>query len=91
MDTTEKDKYVLEENHILNFLSSKEPNTKEYRDAVEALKILCEAQSKHKRFIIEPEVILTASLTLLEIVLIIRHEEFNVIVSKALSFVRLSR
>lgn len=74
--------------HILNGMSELEVGSEEYNLAAQSLKILCEARSKRPSFPIEPEAIVGALVNVLGIMLIIRHEEFNHVATRAIGFVR---
>lgn len=73
--------------HILTELSKLAPDSEEYTKAAENLKVLSEARSKKPYQIIEPEAILMAGVNILGIVLILYFERFNVISSRAMSFI----
>lgn len=83
-----KDGFAAEIDHILQYLKTCTPNSEDYTDAVDNLKTLCEARSKKQAFLIEPEVLLAAGVNILGILLILRHEQFNVIASRAINFIR---
>lgn len=83
-----KNDISVEVDRVVDFLSNRDPSTESYTDAVQNLKTLCEARAKKPASIIEPEVLVTAAVNLLGIVLILRHEQFNVVTTKAMSFIR---
>ncbi|NHJ86001.1 MAG: hypothetical protein FK734_11100 [Asgard group archaeon] len=72
--------------HILEYLSGKDPGTEEYQIAVDNLKVLCEAYDKMS-FRIKPDVLapVVGSLTLGFGIL--WHEKLAVITTKAFSLV----
>ena len=78
----------VEVDRVVDFLSKQEPNSEEYTHAVQNLKILCEARAKKQASFIEPDVLITAGVNLLGIILILRHEQFNVVTTKAMSLIR---
>ena len=78
----------VEVNRVVGYLSKQDPNTEEYTHAAQNLKTLCEARSKKQASLIEPEILISAGMNLLGVVLILRHEQFNVITSKAMNFIR---
>jgi len=75
--------------HVLGFLKSKEPNSEEYSEAAENLKLLCEARAKRPWSSLEPEMILTVAGNILAILVILNFEKTNIVVSKAFGLVRL--
>lgn len=77
-----------EVDRVVLYLSGQDPDSESYTHAVQNLKTLCEARSKKAASTIEPEVLITAGVNLLGIVLILRHEQFNVVASKAMTFIR---
>jgi len=77
-----------EVDRVVLFLSGQDPDSESYTNAVQNLRILCEARAKKSASIIDPEVIVSAGVNLLGIVLILRHEQFNVVASKAMTFIR---
>jgi len=77
-----------EVDRVVLYLSSQDPDSESYTHAVQNLKTLCEARAKKAASTIEPEVLITAGVNLLGIVLILRHEQFNVVTTKAMSFIR---
>lgn len=83
-----KNNISVEVDRVVAFLSNIDPNSEEYTQAAQNLKTLCEARAKKQAAIIEPEVLITVCANLLGIVLILRHEQFNVVTTKAMSFIR---
>lgn len=83
-----KNDISVEVDRVVEFLSHEDPSTDGYTHAAQNLKTLCEARAKKPAFLIEPEVLITASMNLLGIVLILRHEQFNVVTTKAINFIR---
>jgi len=77
-----------EVDRVILFLSGQDPDSETYTNAVQNLRILCEARSKKAASNIDPEVLIAAGVNLLGIVLILRHEQFNVVASKAMTFIR---
>jgi len=77
-----------EVDRVVEFLSRQDPDSESYTNAVQNLRILCEARAKKAASIIDPEVLVSAGVNLLGIVLILRHEQFNVVASKAMTFIR---
>lgn len=77
---------------VLTFLNSTDPSTEEYSVAVRNLKELCEAKGK-----LNPEllailaIVIPAMTSIFGIVLILNHEQLNVITTKALAFVARGR
>jgi len=83
-----KNDISVEVDRVVEFLSNLDPNSEEYTHAAQNLKTLCEARAKKQASVIEPEVLITVCANLLGIVLILRHEQFNVVTTKAMSFIR---
>lgn len=74
--------------HTLNRMSELDPGEQEYTEASQALRNLLEMRSKERAFPISPEVLVTLGMNLLSIILILRHEQFNVVTTRALQFLR---
>lgn len=74
--------------HVLKVLKMLDPATDQYNIAAQNLKLLCEARSKKPGYPIELDTVLNVLATLLNVVLILRHEQFNIIVSRAMGLVR---
>lgn len=83
-----KNDISVEVDRVVDFLSNQDPSTDEYTHAAQNLKTLCEARAKKQAFAIEPDILIAAGVNLLGIVLILRHEQFNVVTTKAMSFIR---
>lgn len=83
-----KNDISVEVDRVVEFISNLDPTTEDYTHAAQNLKTLCEARTKKAAFFIEPEVLITAGFNLLGIVLILRHEQFNVVTTKAINFIR---
>jgi hypothetical protein len=73
--------------HILNSMKSMDICSDEYSVAVKNLQGVCQARSL-KSNMIDPEAILMAVTNILGILLILKHENVNVIATKALSLIR---
>lgn len=73
---------------VLEFLACHNPNEEDYTKAVNNLKVLYEIKFKRKIFHIEPETIFTVLVGFIEILVVVKHEEFNVISSKAFNRIR---
>lgn len=84
----EREKLNAEIDRVISYLNSVNPDTEEYKVAVENLKVLYEMGYNEKTFLIRPETIFTEALKLLSLVLILRREEFYVITSRAFSWIR---
>lgn len=83
-----KNNISVEVDRVVEFLSDIDPSEEDYTKGVQNLKTLCEARSKKPGFLIEPDVLITSAVNLLGIVLILRHEQFNVVTTKAMTFIR---
>ena len=78
----------VEVDRVVSSLSKIDPFEEDYTKGVQNLKTLCEARSKKPGLLIEPDVLIAAAVNLLGIVLILRHEQFNVVTTKAMTFIR---
>jgi len=83
-----KNDISVEVDRVVDFLSKMNPSDENYTKGVQNLKTLCEARAKRPGFLIEPEVLITAAVNVIGIVLILRHEQFNVVTTRAMSFIR---
>jgi len=83
-----KDILSNEVDRVVDILSRIEPTSDEYSKGIQNLKVLCEARAKKPASWVEAEVLVSVLSNLLGIVLILRHEQFNVVTSKALNFIR---
>jgi hypothetical protein len=72
-------------------MQEKEPDSKEYSDLLERLGRLQKIRQEEKPDQASTDTLLTVGANLLGIVLILRHEELNMITSKALQFVMRTR
>lgn len=77
-----------EVDRVIELMSNMKPESDEYFQTVQALKVLLEVRARKEAPRINPEIIFTVIGNLVGIVLILRHENLNVITSKAISFVR---
>jgi len=84
----QKNAISVEVDRVVEFLSKIDPDEENYTKSVQNLKTLCEARSKKPGAIIEPEVLIASVTNLLSIVLVLRHEQFNVVATRAMSFIR---
>lgn len=76
-----------EVNRVLTIMSTMQPESKEYRSAAEALSMVCEARKVKPTPPVSPDVVVSVVANLIGIVLILKHEDLNVITSKAVSFI----
>lgn len=83
-----KNNISIEVDRVVDFLSNIDPSDDDYTNSVQNLKTLCEARSKKPGALIEPEVLIAAAVNIVGIVLILRHEQFNVVTTRAMSFIR---
>ncbi len=74
--------------HILSELSRLSPDSDEYSTAAQNLRTLCEARSQKPANRINPETVLTLGTNILSILMILRYERFDVVTSRAMSFIR---
>lgn len=82
---TPKDKKVSEKDRILEMMRDIDPRTTGYEKLMNQYKILCEIEAKKPR--VSPDAWAQIIANLAGILLILKHEELNVISSKALNFV----
>lgn len=84
-----KEKTMLEKEIEAVLLDMKEMyvDSDEYEVALNHLSTLHEINSKEKKWNVSPDTMAVVAGNLLGIVLILKHEELNVITSKAMSFV----
>jgi len=80
------DDIKVEIGHVLKFLGENDPDTEEYKIAVENLKVLCEAYDKMS-LRIKPDVIVPVVGSLTLGFGILWHEKLSVITTKAFSLV----
>lgn len=76
-------------NAILSELGNTTPGTTEYEVLIQQLKTVCDLQHQDKKssaFKPSADTLLNGGLTILSILMITRHEQLNVITSKAFSF-----
>jgi hypothetical protein len=83
-DDSEYDKQLR---RVLRELETTEPNSEEYGTLVERLKKLQQMRAEDRPEKLSPNTAALVVTNVLGIVMIVRHEQFNVIVSKALGFV----
>lgn len=83
MDKEESYTFDDEIAHILEDLSKMSVDSEAYAKATQNLKTIVEAKKSERRF--DPNQILGVAANLLGILLIINHENFNVISTKAIS------
>lgn len=72
---------------ILGSMSKLEPDSDEYGKMASNLEKLLKAKSYEKSKVISPDTMLVVIANLIGIVLILKHENVDIITSKALSFV----
>ncbi len=84
-----KEKTMLEKEIEAVLLDMKDMyvGSEEYEVALNHLSILHEIKSKEKKWNVSPDTMAIVAGNLLGIMLILKHEELNVITSKALGFV----
>lgn len=84
-----KEKTMLEKEieAVLLDMKDMDINSDEYEVALNHLTILHEIKSKEKKWNVSPDTMAIVAGNLLGIILILKHEELNVITSKAMNFV----
>lgn len=80
-------KLELEIDSILTDMEDMYVDSDEYTTAINHLSKLYELKSKDKEFNISPDTVAVVAGNLLGILLILKHEDLNIITSKALGFV----
>ena len=88
-----KEKTMLEKEieAILLDMKDMDLNSDEYEVALNHLSQLYEIKMKEKKWNVSPDTMAVVVANLLGIILILKHEEMNIITSKALSFVMKGR
>lgn len=88
-DIFKKEKTMLEEEIDAVLLSMKDMyvDSDEYEVALNHLSKLHEMNSKEKKWNVSPDTMAVVAGNLLGIMLILKHEELNIITSKAMGFV----
>lgn len=77
---------------IFDFMSDRNPDSEEYSKAVHNLKELCDAKGKlNPELLAVLAIVVPAVTSIVTVVIIIKHEELNVITTKALAFVMKGR
>jgi len=74
--------------HILNSMKEMSICSEEYGVAVKNLQGVCQARSFKTSSWIDPEAVLIALTNIVGIIMILKHENLNVITTKALSLIR---
>lgn len=82
-----EDPFDIEVNHILKQMASMEPESTDYKAAVDNLKTLTEARGQKTNSTISADTIVSGVVSLLGILLILNHEKLDVITSKSISFI----
>jgi hypothetical protein len=83
-DESEYDKQLR---RVLRELETTEPNSEEYERLLERLNRLQKMRAEDRPERLSPNTAALVATNILGIVMIVRHEQFNVIVTKALGFV----
>ena len=73
---------------LLFYMETMDVYSDEYITAVNNLKVLCEARSRKPARKVEPETIIAVAGNLIGILVILQHERFNVVTSRALALIR---
>lgn len=88
MEPEKKDALSTEIDRVLNYIRDLDPDSEEYGKATENLRILYEARSKKRALIVDMDTLVLAATNLIMVGLILRHEQFNVITTRALALIR---
>lgn len=81
-------KFDMVLDHAIDALLDMDANSEEWSENLKEVERLVKLKNESSRKQIDPNVALTVSANLLGIAMIVRHENLNVITSKALSFVK---
>lgn len=87
LDPKPKSKLELAIDDVLSEMSNHSTTTEEYGKLLARLKDLHKMQADEKPSRVSPDMMVQSAVYILGIAMILRHEEFNVITSKALGFV----
>ena len=87
MFTNDKNKFDQEVDRVIATLSTMQVETKEYRDGVESLKVLCDARGVKSTKSLSTDTIISAVANILGIILVLNYEKSSIITSKAISFI----
>lgn len=82
------DKLNLEIERVLSYMKQFDPDTQEYQDSVQALRILYDVRSRPRAFIIDPNTLATGLFGILNVLLIMNHERLHVISTRAFGVVK---
>jgi hypothetical protein len=82
-----KTKVELEIDRLMLELQNHKPTSTEYAKVMDQLKELAKIQKDNKPESVSPDTKVMAAVNLAGILMILRHENINVIASKAISFV----
>lgn len=88
---TTSSSYDRQINNILADMTTMETSSEEYGTLLERLQKLHKLKTEERSSRVSPDTVLLATTNLIGIFMIIRHEDLNVITSKALSFVQRPR
>lgn len=84
-----KSKLQIAIDEVLLDMRDHSPRSDEYKTLLDRLTELEKIQAEHKPYRPSPDTLILAAVNLIGIAMIIRHENLNVITTKALSFVRM--
>ena len=71
---------------LTNQLSNMSPVDQDYKPIVENIKTLCEAREKKNDRVLSKEVLFTAGVNILTVLLVLNFEKTGIVTSKAFSF-----
>lgn len=72
---------------LLRKMRKMDCTSEQYKKAAMNVELLCKARSYEKKNVLDKNVVLSSAVNLTGIGMILRHEQLNVITTKALSFV----
>jgi len=80
--------FDTEIDRVIEIMSKMNPALKEYKDVAEAVKLLSEARSKKNAFPLDPDVLVSAGLNLIGVILILQYENLHVVTSRAMNYLK---
>lgn len=72
---------------VIEFMSTFPPNSKSYKKSAEALRTLYDCRSKPSANRVDANTLALVSANLIGLVMLVKHEQFNVITSRITGFI----
>ena len=92
LNTKEIKRTITDEiDRLVKELEGMKPETPEYEAKVKQIRVLCEARSLKPDRLLNTDMLITAGVNILGILLILNFEKLNVVSSKAIGFVMKGR